>query len=171
MTAVNGVLEAMPNTRTSAILSAAVEAVAWKHPIESVTPEGKRSSPRMIFYPRDMPPIAEELDEFLKNPSDLEDGKHIAYSKIIESAGEFVDIPKFYREDCETVQNDPVLAASVPHLLNIAAQVSVGSRDFVLKNGPYNMNSSDEDLPYEEHGEELKGMYTHGLKALPRPES
>jgi hypothetical protein len=70
-------------TRASAILSATVEAVAWRHPIESVTPEGKRQSPRTVFYPADMPQIAEELDEFLKNPSELEDGKHIAYSKII----------------------------------------------------------------------------------------
>jgi hypothetical protein len=64
MTAVNGILDGMPNTRTSAILSAAAEAVTWKHPIEKVSPEGKRVSPEMIFFPQDMPQIAEELDEF-----------------------------------------------------------------------------------------------------------
>jgi hypothetical protein len=165
MTVVNGVLDGMPNTRTSAILSAAVEAVAWKHPIEAVTPEGKRQSQRIIFYPQDMPQIAEELDEYLRNPSNLEDGKHIAYSKIVEKAGEFAEIPKFCREDCEMVQSDPVLAAAVPVTLNTAAQVSVGSRDYVLENGPGVMNSTDEDSPEEEHGEKLTGMYTAGLKA------
>jgi hypothetical protein len=34
MTAVNGTLEGMPNTRESAILAAAVE---WKHPIEQIS--------------------------------------------------------------------------------------------------------------------------------------
>jgi hypothetical protein len=32
----------MPNTRESAILAAAVEAVEWKHPIEPVSEDGKR---------------------------------------------------------------------------------------------------------------------------------
>jgi hypothetical protein len=165
MTAVNRILDGMPNTRTSAVLSAAVEAVTWKHPIETVSPDGKRISPRMIFYPRDMPQIAEELDEYLKNPSELEDGKHIAYSVIVEKAADYADIPKFYCEDCEMVQNDSVLSAAIPQLLNTAAQVSVGSRDFVLEIGPDVMNSSDEDLPYEEYGEELTRVYTSGLKA------
>jgi hypothetical protein len=147
------------------ILSAAAEAVAWKHPIEAVSPEGKRLSPRMIFYPRDMPPIAEELEEFMKNPSDLEDGKHIAYSKILEKAVEFDDVPKFYREDSEMVQETPILAPTVPHMLNTAAQVSVGSRDFVLENGPDVFNSSHEDSPQDERGDELTGIYTNGLKA------
>jgi hypothetical protein len=80
MTAVNGVIEGMPNARQSAILSAAAEAIEWKHPIEPVTSEGKRQSSRIVFYPADMPQIAEELDEFSRNPSELEDGKHIAYS-------------------------------------------------------------------------------------------
>jgi hypothetical protein len=159
MTAVNGVLEGIPNTRTSAILSAAVEAVAWKHPIESTTPEGERQSPRIVFYPEDMPPIAEELGEFMKNPSDLEDGKHIAYAHIAEKIGDFESLPNFCREDSDMVQSDPVLAAAVPHLLNTAAQVSVGSRDFVFENGPDVTNSSDEDSHQDERGDELTGMY------------
>jgi hypothetical protein len=112
-----------------------------------------------------MPQIAEELDEFMKNPSDLEDGRHTAYSMIVEKTGEFEAIPKFCREDCEMVQRDPVLAAAVPIMLNIAAQVSVGSRDLVLENGPDAMNSCDEDSPNEEHGEVLTGMFMDGLKA------
>jgi hypothetical protein len=50
-------------------------------------------------------------------------------------------------------------------MLNTAAQVSVGSRDLVLENGPDTMSSSDEDSKTEEHGEVLTGMCTEGLKA------
>jgi hypothetical protein len=49
--------------------------------------------------------------------------------------------------------------------MNAAAQVSVGSRDLVLENGPDTMNSNDEESLKEEHGEVLTGMYTEGLKA------
>jgi hypothetical protein len=107
-----------------------------------------------------------QLDEFVNNPSELEDGKHIAYARIGEKAGEFETIPKFLREDSESVQSDPVLAAAVPIMLTTAAQVSVGSRNLVSEDGPDVMNSSDEDSPQEEHGEKLEGMYTSGLKAL-----
>jgi hypothetical protein len=165
MTAVNGVLDGMPNTRTSAILSAAVEAVTWKHPIEVATPDGKRQSSRIIFYPADRPLLEEEMSEFLKNPSDLEEGKHIAYSLIAEKCADFETSPQFYRSDSDFAQSDPILASSVPHILSTAAQVSVGSRNFVLEEGPDIVNSSDEDSPEEEHGEKLEGMYTSGLKA------
>jgi hypothetical protein len=50
-------------------------------------------------------------------------------------------------------------------MLSTAAQVSVGSRDFVLENGPDVMSSSDEDSPQDEKGDELTGVYTSGLKA------
>jgi hypothetical protein len=50
-------------------------------------------------------------------------------------------------------------------MLNTAAQVSVESRAFVLEEGPDVANSSDEDSPQDERGEELTGVYTHGLKA------
>jgi hypothetical protein len=49
--------------------------------------------------------------------------------------------------------------------MSTAAQVSVGSRDYVLEDGPDVTNSSDEDSPKEEHGEVLTGMYTDVLKA------
>jgi hypothetical protein len=83
MTAVNGTLEGMPNTRESAILAAAVEAVEWKHPIEALSPEGKRLTPRIVIYPAEMPQLEAEMNEFFQNPTGLEDGKHIAYSRIL----------------------------------------------------------------------------------------
>jgi hypothetical protein len=114
MTAANGVIDGMPNTRESAILAAAVEAVEWKHPIESVTDDCKRATPRIVIYPAEMPQIEEELSDFSQNPSEAEDGSHIAVPKILEKSAESASPPRFYREDSAAILNDPELAASVP---------------------------------------------------------
>jgi hypothetical protein len=97
--------------------------------------------------------------------SELEDNKHIAYEQIADNIGKFVEPPTFCRSDSRIVQEDSVLAAAAPELLNLACQVSVGSRTLVLETGPDVMNSSDEDSPNEEHGDKLTGMYTDGLKS------
>jgi hypothetical protein len=122
MAAVNGIPDGMPNTRTSAILSGAVQAVVWKHPIETTTPEGKRCSPHIVFYPADMPPITEELEAFKANRSELEEGKHVAYAVLAEKVAEMGPPPTFCREDDDMVRNDPVLSEAVLKMLNIAAQ-------------------------------------------------
>jgi hypothetical protein len=147
-----------------AILTAAAEAVEWSHPLERAI-DGKRVSPRIIVYPSDMPSIDEDLSDFSQNPSEAEDGSHIAFAKIIEHSVGYTSPPRFLREDCSEIQNDPELAAAVPLGLSIAAQVSVGSRDYVLETGPDVMNSSDEDSPQEERGEAVEWMYTGDLKA------
>jgi hypothetical protein len=51
MTAVNGVLEGMSNTRESAILTAVVEAVEWKRALE--LPDCHQPGQRVIIYPSD----------------------------------------------------------------------------------------------------------------------
>jgi hypothetical protein len=112
-----------------------------------------------------MPQLEEAMNEFSQNPSELEDGTHIAFSKILEKCAEYETSPRFFREDSEEIRSNPALAAVVPLWMNIAAQVSTGRRDLVLENGPDTMNSSDEESPTEEHGEELKGMYVGGIKA------
>jgi hypothetical protein len=155
----------MPNTRESAILAAAVETVEWKHPIEQVSEEGKRRTPRVVIYPAEMPQIEEELNEFSQNPSELEDGKHIAYSRIWEKCAEYESSPIFLPEDSSEIQSDSEYAAVIPGWMNIAAQTSVGGRDLVQEDGPDTMNSSDEESPNEEHGDKLTGMYENGLKA------
>jgi hypothetical protein len=141
MTATNGIIEGIPNTRESAILSAAAEAVEWIHPIESVTADGKRATSRIVIYPADMPQIEEASSDFSQNPSEAEDGSHIALSKILEHSTKYASLPRFYREDSSEILNDPELAASVPIGLSPAAQVSVGSRDYVLEDGPDVMKS------------------------------
>jgi hypothetical protein len=107
----------------------------------------------------------EALFDFSHNPSEAEDGSHIALAKILEHSAGYASPPCFLREDCSEIQNDPELAAAVPLGLSIAAQVSVGSGDYVSETGPDVMNSSDEDSHQEERGEVLTGMYTSGLQA------
>jgi hypothetical protein len=164
MTAVNHIIDGMPNSRTSAILFAAAEVVTWVHPMETTSPKGKRISPRIIVYPADMPQIEEELHEFNSDPSERPEGKYLAYAQVCEKFANFTSTPHFIREDSEEIRNDSVLAA-VPELLTLAAQVSIGGRNRVLGEGPNVSNSSDEDSPEEERGEVLTGMYTGDLKA------
>jgi hypothetical protein len=52
MTASNVVLEGMANTREAAILSAAVEAVTWKHCLEP--DDGPRKGQRVVIYPKEI---------------------------------------------------------------------------------------------------------------------
>jgi hypothetical protein len=165
MTAVNGTIDRMPNTREPAILATSVEAIEWKHPIEPVSDDGKRLGSRVVIYPAEMPQLEEAMNEFSQNPTELEDGSHIAYSKILEKWAEYETSPRFSREDSDEIRSNPELAAAVSLSMNIAAQVSVGSRDLVLENGPDVMNSSDEESLTEEHGEKLEGMYVGGPKA------
>jgi hypothetical protein len=137
----------------------------WKHPIEPTTEEEKRIGKRVIIYPAAMPQLEEEMNEFSQNPFDKEDGTHIAYDAILKGVAEFEISPRFYREDSEEIRSNPDLAASVPLWMNIAAQVSTGGRDLVLENGPDMMNSSDDESPKEEHGDELQGYYVGRIKA------
>jgi hypothetical protein len=60
MTAVNSIGEGMSNTRESAIMTGAVEAVAWKHANEPE--DDPRLGSRMIVYPTDLPQLKEVLE-------------------------------------------------------------------------------------------------------------
>jgi hypothetical protein len=165
MTAVNGIIDGMPNTRESSLLAAAVEAVEWKHPTEPISEDGKRVTSRVVIYPAEMPQLEEAMDEFSRNPSEKEDGSHIAFSKILEKCAEYESTPRFLREDSSEIPSNPELATAVPAWMNTSAQVSVGGRDLVLENGHNTMNSSDEDSSTEEHGDNLTGVYVGDLSA------
>jgi hypothetical protein len=93
MTAVNATIDGMPNTRESAILAAAVEAVEWKHPIEPVSEDVKRLGSRVVIYPAELPQLEEAMIEFSQNPSEMEDGSHIAFSKILRKCAEYETSP------------------------------------------------------------------------------
>jgi hypothetical protein len=164
MTATNPIMDGMLNTRHVAILSAAAEAVEWTNPMETVSPEGKRQASRVIVYPADIPLIEPAVEEFAQNPSAREDGSHIAYTKILSNVMKFEQLPRILTEDSSELSGTD-LGAAAPIWLNTADQVSVGGRSLVHEDGPNIMNSDEEDSPKEEHGDELTGMYTDGLKA------
>jgi hypothetical protein len=59
LTASNRAFDGMANTRDSALLTAAAEAVSWKHPLE---PEDQRKGQRIIISPKDLPAFRRLFD-------------------------------------------------------------------------------------------------------------
>jgi hypothetical protein len=165
MTASNIAPEGMANTRDSALLYAAAEAVIWNHASQ---PDSPRKGQRVIIFPKDLP----QLEEFLATSDanvDPEDGHPIAYEAILRESQKFETTPLFLREDCAVVTNDAMLAANVPEWFAKSRQVATGNRRRVLKDGDDVMSSSDEDDPNMKPDKE-KGMYTPEMdpKAGPR---
>jgi hypothetical protein len=157
MTALNGVLDGLSNDRESAILSAVVEAVEWRHCLEMIDPQ--RSGQRVIIHPIELlhlEAVLEAQDPIL----DSGNGHPIAHAKILEACQFFTDQPRFYREDCEEIRNSEALSDNVPLWMNTAALVSTGSRQQVLECGADAMSSSDSDSETGERGEGLTKMYT-----------
>jgi hypothetical protein len=79
MTASNVVSEGLANTKEGAVLSAAVEAVTWKHALDQ--DDGPRKGQRVVIYPNEMTQF-----EAVLSTGDLsidsEDGHPIAYDSI-----------------------------------------------------------------------------------------
>jgi hypothetical protein len=158
MTASNISPPGMANTRDSALLYAASEAVSWNHASQTDEP---RKGQRIVIYPKDLP----QLDEFLATcdpNADPEDGHPLAYEAILRESQKFETTPCFWREDSPPVVNDPLLAASVPEWLAKSRQVATGNRRCVLEDGADVMSSSDEDDPNMVPDKET-GMYTPGM--------
>jgi hypothetical protein len=158
MTATNVPAPGRANTRDSALLSAAAEAVSWNHASQ---PDTEREGQRIIIFPKDLP----QLEVFLMSTDpndDPEDGHPIAYETILRESAKFKIAPLFVMEDSAYVTEDPVLSASVPEWLAKSRQIATGGRRRVLEDGADVLNSSDEDdekmVADEEHG-----MYTAGM--------
>jgi hypothetical protein len=99
MTASNRVIDGMANTRDSAILSAAAEAVNWRHAGE---PAGARKGQRVIVFPKELPQLEAVLAS--NDPSiDPEDGHSIAYEAILQGRQQFEHPPVFLKDDSEPV--------------------------------------------------------------------
>jgi hypothetical protein len=165
MTASNIAPEGMVNTRDSALLYAAAEAVTWNHASQ---PDSPRKGQRVIIFPKDLP----QLEEFLASADpnvDPEDGHPIAYEAILRESQKFEITPLFVREDSSVVTDDPSLAANVPEWLAKSKQVATGNRRRVLEDRLDVMSSSDEDDP-EMKPDEEHDMYTSEMdpKAGPR---
>jgi hypothetical protein len=119
----------------------------------------KRPTRRIVIYP----PTLSEFSRVLTGEQfDPMEGTGIAYAKIANACSKYVVSPVFYSADSSEYGGiDPAI---VPEWMNIAAQVATGGRSQVLENGPDVCNSASEsDSENEEHGEELKGMYTEDV--------
>jgi hypothetical protein len=164
MTASNIAPPGTANTRDSALLYAAAEAVTWNHASQ---PDSPRKGQRVIIFPKDLP----QLDQFLStcDPNeDPEDGHPIAYETILRESQKFETTPLFLREDCDTVTSDPMLVANVPEWLAKSRQVATGNRRRVLEDGADVMSSSDEEDPKMKPDEE-HNMYTSEMDPTAGP--
>jgi hypothetical protein len=155
MTATNAVPEGMADTRESALLYAAAEAVTWNHASQ---PDEARKGRRVVIFPKDLT----QLESFLAtgDPNvDPEDGHPITYEAILRETAKFETTPLFMSEDSNPVTSDPFLSEKVPEWLAIARQVATGGKRRVLEDGRDVANSSDED-DEKMKPDELTGMYT-----------
>jgi hypothetical protein len=101
----------MANSRESAILSAAAEAVTWKHALE--LEDGARKGQRVVIYPKEL----SQLETVLSTGDPKvgsEEGHQIAYSAILQAAQSYERPPLFLREDQESITSDPAKAGMVP---------------------------------------------------------
>jgi hypothetical protein len=148
----------MANTRDSALLTAAAEAVSWNHASQ---PDEGRKGQRIIIFPKDLP----QLEGFLatSDPNvDPGDGHPIAYEAILRESAKFETPPLFVKEDSAYVTEDPVLSANVPEWLAKSRQVATGGRRRVLEDGADVMSSRDEEDPNMKPDKE-KRMYVPGM--------
>jgi hypothetical protein len=153
MTASNKVFDGMANSRESAILTAAAEAVVWRHAYEV---DGPRKGQRIIIYPMDLPQLRAVLNA--GNPNiDSVDGHPVAYEAILRASQTF-----------EQVTSNPELAEKVPEWMAITKQVATGSRRRVLENGADKVKSDDEDIPDMKPDEEFN-VYAPGMDPLKGP--
>jgi hypothetical protein len=158
MTATNATPEGMANTRDSALLYAAAEAVTWNHASQ---PDEGRKGQRVVIFPKELV----QLEEFLmtSDPSvDPGDGHPLAYEAILRESAKFETPPLFVKEVSDFVTKDPVLSANVPEWLAISRQVATGGRRRVLEDGVDVSDSGDED-DEKMVADEEQGMYTAGM--------
>jgi hypothetical protein len=165
MAASNKVIDGMVNSREPAILTAAAEAVTWRHALEPE--EGPRKGQRVVIYPKELPQLEQVLNTGDPN-IDSADGHPIAYSAILRAAQSFERPPIFLKEDSEQITDNPELVDKVPEWMNLVSQVATGNRRRVLEDGPDKMNSDDEEKEDVKPDEELS-IYAPGMDSKKGP--
>jgi hypothetical protein len=157
MTASNPAFEGMSNSKESAVLSAAAEAIGWRNDaLES--PDPPRKGQRVVIYPKELTDFESVLSS--GNPNvNPEDGHPIACQRVLAAAAAFENPPVFLKEDSEAIVSDPKKAELVPQWMCLAERVATGSRPRVLEDGPDTLNS-DEEAKEDVEADVEKGMYT-----------
>jgi hypothetical protein len=159
ISATNVQFEGTENDAISVTLAAVAEAVEWKHALELDVV--KRPGQRVVIYP----PTLEKLGtvrESRDSSLDCEDGHDISYQRFLSACDSFENPPRFFSSNCGDFGGLDI-AAQVPKWMYTAAQISIGGRNQVLENGN-DVCNSESDSENEEHGDDLKDMYTSEIK-------
>jgi hypothetical protein len=159
----NRTMKGMVDSRESAILTAAAEAVTWRHALEFE--EKTRKGQRVIIYPKEMTKLTEVLTT--KNPNvDPEGGHQLAYSIILQTAQTHENPPLFMSEDNEQITSNEVMKESVAEWMNTAAKVATRNCRRVLEDGRDVMNSDEDDAIKDVEPDEEKGIYAPGCSSI-----
>jgi hypothetical protein len=156
-------MDGMVDSRETAILTAAADAVTWRHALE--LEDETRRGQKVIIYPKEMTKLTEVLST--KNPNvDPEDGHQLAYSIILQTAQAYEHPPLFMSEDNDQITSNEVMKESVAEWMNTAAKVATGNRRRVLEDGRDVMNTDEEDAIKHVEPDEENGMYAPGCSSI-----
>jgi hypothetical protein len=103
MTASNFSLHGMTNNSSSAVLSAVVEAVEWKHAAEIPGEDGKRPGKRVVIHPPELNRLQTVLPTE-ESQRDVADGQDIACERIAAAKESFEHPPKLFPSDHENFE-------------------------------------------------------------------
>jgi hypothetical protein len=158
MSAANVPLPEMANDSDAALLTAVVEAVEWKHPLEPES--GPRPGQRVIVYPTELDQLQAVLstDRSTWNNSD---GQGEACERIVSGMDQFEHPPMFFSSNQEELKQQ-MNTENIDEWMTTASHIATESRRQVIEDGPDVMNS-DNDSDNEQHGDEILDGYI-GIK-------
>jgi hypothetical protein len=149
-------LDGMANDSTSAVLTAVVKAVEWKHAAQIESDGSGRLGRLVVIYPPELDRLGTVLDSRSTN-CDLADGHEIACEWILSASDSFENPPKFFPSDHEDFEGlaDP---PKVAQWMNLSSQIATAGRRQVAEDGPETCNS-DSDSDTEQYGEVILDGY------------
>jgi hypothetical protein len=144
----------MANDSSAALLTAVVEAVEWKHPIE--LPTGKRPGQRVVIYPPEFGGLQAVLSSE-RSAWDVADGQGEACERIISAKDNLEHPPIFFSTNQEELKHhvDP---SKINEWMTTESQIATRNRRQVPENGPNVMNS-ESDSDNEQHGDVIMNGY------------
>jgi hypothetical protein len=144
----------MANDSSAGLLTAVVEAVEWKDPVE--LSESMRQGQRVIIYPPELDRLQVVLS-LEKSMWDVADGQEEACERVVAARDSFEHQPIFFSSDQEDLKHhaDPT---TVAEWMATASQIATGYRRQVPENGPDVMNS-ESDSDNEQHGDVILDGY------------
>jgi hypothetical protein len=154
MSAANVSLPGMANDSDAALLTAVVEAVEWKHPLEPDS--GPRPGQRVIIYPPELDQLQAVLSTD-RSAWNVADGQEEACERIVSGRDQFEHAPMFFSSDQEELRNQRN-GEKIYEWMRTASQIATWNRRQVIENGPDVMNS-ESDSDNEQHEDEILDGY------------